>query len=98
MTQYRAFTDSSGTTWKVYRIEPQSVSPTLERLRQSLPHPPSERRRPWLLFESAAGEKRRLVPIPNGWDTDCTDAQLVAWCQEAERMAAGAGRRSTDNP
>ena len=36
----------------------------------------------WLSFESAA-EKRRLVPIPKGWD-EAPDAQLQAWLAEAK--------------
>lgn len=36
----------------------------------------------WLVFESP-GERRRLSPIPPGWDL-CSDAQLERWCERAD--------------
>lgn len=35
----------------------------------------------WLVFESPS-ERRRLSPIPPGWDA-CSDAQLERWCERA---------------
>jgi hypothetical protein len=35
----------------------------------------------WLAFESGS-ERRRLVPIPEGWDT-CSDAELEELCRQA---------------
>src|ERR1051326_6829931 len=66
--QYRQFTDSARVVWKVYRVEPGAVSASLARLRERLPDRESERRRPWLLFESSSGERRRLAPVPGEGD------------------------------
>jgi hypothetical protein len=41
--------------------------------------------RGWLTFESLA-EKRRLVPIPNGWE-EASNAALRALCDQAKRIA-----------
>ena len=38
----------------------------------------------WLTFESAA-ERRRLSPIPSGWET-ATEAQLAALCARASTV------------
>jgi hypothetical protein len=39
----------------------------------------------WLTFESL-DEKRRLIPIPNGWD-ESSQAELRVLCDRAKRMA-----------
>ncbi|MDQ3674916.1 MAG: hypothetical protein M3365_11120 [Gemmatimonadota bacterium] len=39
----------------------------------------------WLCFESASGEKRRLVPIPDGWES-ATPEELWAWCESANEV------------
>jgi len=36
----------------------------------------------WLCFESAQGEKRRLVPVPGGWDSAANE-ELWSWCEAA---------------
>ena len=36
----------------------------------------------WLCFESDQGEKRRLVPVPDGWER-AGDDELWAWCGTA---------------
>lgn len=36
----------------------------------------------WLCFESSSGDKRRLVPVPDGWETATAD-KLWVWCQAA---------------
>lgn len=38
----------------------------------------------WLCFEHET-EKRRLAPVPDGWETADGD-QLRAWCQAAKRV------------
>jgi hypothetical protein len=98
MPQYRQFTSSTGTVWKVYRVEPGAVSESLSRLREHLVEAESERRRPWLFFESSAGERRRLTPVPAGWDDTCTDAQLAAWCEAADTIPPAPARRAEDEP
>ena len=98
MKQYRQFTDANGAVWKVYRVEPQSVSDALARLRGRLPELDSERRRPWLLFESSSGEHRRLAPVPDAWDGNCTDADLAAWSVGADPIPPAPARRADEDP
>lgn len=95
MDDCKAFRDSNGIQWTVYRVEPEVISPTLQRLRESLTHAP-ERRRAWLLFESARGERCRLVPVPDAWATDPTDSTLDQWRLSAERVPPAPQRRATD--
>src|SRR5436190_18274858 len=95
--EYCEFTDSVGVRWRAYRVEPQLVSPALERFRGHLPAELSERRQPWLLFE-APNDRRRLTPVPEGWDEDASDAQLEQWCVSAERMPPAPDRREDDRP
>ena len=92
---YSEFTDSAGVRWKAYRVEPQLVSQALERLRSTLPAELGERRQPWLLFE-APNERRRLSPVPEGWDENASDAQLEGWCALADRIPPAPERREDD--
>jgi hypothetical protein len=92
---YREFNDASGVRWKVYRVEPQLVSPALERLRETLTSTQRERRQPWLLFESNY-ERRRLAPVPGAWDGNCTDAELEGLCSTAEPIPPAPARREED--
>lgn len=48
----------------------------------------------WLCFESAEG-RRRLTPIPAGWEV-CADRELEAYCRSANpvRLSAAASRRA----
>ena len=39
----------------------------------------------WLCFESKSGEKRRLTPVPDGWET-APAAKLWEWCQSAREV------------
>lgn len=98
MQQYRRFTDSSGLVWSVYRVEPRAISPALERLRETLPNVESERRQPWLLFESRAGDRRRLTPVPTRWDAeDCMVSELDQWCAAADPIPPAPLRRESDS-
>lgn len=36
----------------------------------------------WLCFENARGEKRRLAPVPENWET-ASLTQLLTWCRLA---------------
>jgi hypothetical protein len=97
MKELRGFTDATGVAWTVLRIEPEPVSPTLERLRETLPGAAQERRRPWLLFESRTGERRRLAPVPQEWDEPGRDSMLVVWCAMADPVPPAPERRSEDS-
>jgi hypothetical protein len=96
MKQYRQFVDARGVVWRVYRVEPQSLSPSLVRLRETMTHVETERREPWLLFESTAGDQRRLTPVPAQWEQNCTDAEVADWCAAADAIPPAPMRRESD--
>ena len=96
MNGLRTYKDAAGVTWRVLRIEPEPVSVVLEQLRQRMPSASRERRRPWLLFESATGERRRLVPVPDEWDQPGSDRLLADWCAQAEPAPPAPEHRSMD--
>jgi hypothetical protein len=85
------FTDTVGVKWTVWEIAGPSFS---ERLASLLPHP--DRRRGWLLFESEAGERRRLSPYPSEWRTFNTFT-LERWCMRATRSVSSEKRRRDDD-
>ena len=39
----------------------------------------------WLCFESESGEKRRLVPVPDGWESASVE-QLENWCDHGKKV------------
>lgn len=63
----RGFTDSTGVEWRVWEVLPSSTG----RAGGDTHSLPSLKETPfadgWLCFESQA-EKRRLAPIPVGWE------------------------------
>jgi hypothetical protein len=72
---YREFSDAEGREWRVwdtYPEKPQLVRPLYER--------------GWLSFEGD-GEKRRLAPIPAGWEAADRSA-LLGLLAKATGMAA----------
>lgn len=90
----RGFIDSGGTEWRVWPVLPTSTNgqlnaaETLTRL--SLTGTPFASG--WLCFESQT-EKRRLAPIPEGWEF-LEPRTLEQLCHEAavvpaRRMAIG---------
>lgn len=87
----REFTDSHGVAWTVWSVTPTEMSSALTRLSGLT----GERRVPWLVFQSAEGEKRRLVPIPDEW-LECDEFTLERWAMRAERVPPAPARRSRD--
>lgn len=96
MSDVRSYRDAAGVSWRVFRIEPDPVSTVLERLRETLRSVPRERRRPWLLFEPAAGERRRLVPVPDEWEQPGSDRLLADWCSKADPVPPAPEQRAAD--
>ena len=96
MNELRSYQDSAGVTWRVLRVDPAPVSAVLQRLRETLSPVAQERRRPWLLFESATGERRRLVPVPDEWDQAATDDLLAEWCARAIPVPPAPAQRAAD--
>ena len=67
----KTFSDASGTTWSVWRIDA-----TVGRDVRGMP-------RRWLVFQDEAGEeRRRLVDFPDNWET-LSDDKLDRLCRAA---------------
>jgi hypothetical protein len=66
----REFTDSSGVAWRVWSTIPRSPAIYEESLRNG-----------WLTFASVSG-RRRLAPIPRGWEEASAD-RLELMCRVA---------------
>lgn len=54
---HRTFTDLTGRTWQVWSTRPGPRSKVAPELREG-----------WLTFEAAGGEKKRVAPVPPGWE------------------------------
>ncbi|MGQ0715250.1 MAG: hypothetical protein ACT4PJ_16245 [Gemmatimonadaceae bacterium] len=75
----REFSDADGRRWRVWDIRPDQLhgATRAEDYLQSMIHG-------WLAFEPAGGgEKRRLSPIPPGWDS-ASEAELEKMLERAE--------------
>ena len=68
----RQFRDAAGVEWQAYQAGPQSNLGLREELL------PESYRGGWLVFESPT-EKRRLAPVPQGWQT-LTPQELRRLC------------------
>ena len=68
----REFTDRAGRAWSVWEMTPENMH---RRSRDAL----GSFAEGWLCFESALGEKRRLSPIPPGWE-EVPDEELERLC------------------
>ena len=65
--------DARGVQWKVWNTIPIATGVA------------GSMQNGWLTFASP-GERRRLAPIPQGWEDAATD-RLCRYCDEAERLA-----------
>jgi hypothetical protein len=103
---HRVFMDSHGVVWAVWEVEPsraerRGIDPDSEEKQYQGPErrqfdDPTPRARlsadfahGWLAFESRV-EKRRLAPVPDGWEL-LSDAALEELLNEAR--SAGKPRR-----
>jgi hypothetical protein len=77
----REFTDSKGVTWRVWNTRPSMSLFYGEELRNG-----------WLTFESAT-ERRRLAPIPGGWE-DVSADRLELMCRAASEVSSRSGSAS----
>lgn len=88
MTRFRAITDPQGRTWHVRSVFPSTIHHTPACM-------PPDYRAGWLAFES--GEmKRRLAPIPPGWDLAPDDVlrALLENATEARRSTPSVGSKA----
>jgi hypothetical protein len=75
---YREFTDSRGTSWRVWSTVPEGRT-VLN----------SDFERGWLTFDSGS-ELRRLAPIPAAWE-EAPVARLELMCRAATKPARQSG-------
>jgi hypothetical protein len=72
----REFTDSSGTTWRVWSTQPTNPAIVSPELRDG-----------WLTFDSG-WSRRRLVPIPPDWEgAEIERLQLLCHVAKAGRSS-----------
>jgi hypothetical protein len=84
----RTFTAGDGTTWNVW-----NVVPTLARDDRKL-FLGMEMTEGWLCFESSSsGTKKRIVPVPEEWET-WSDGDLETALRQAKDVQRGITRRS----
>jgi hypothetical protein len=76
---YIKFKAPDGKQWEVWR-----VTPTVTGRQRTVVGVGLESG--WLCFESEDGEKRRLNPIPEGWNEAAMD-KLWLWCRAAKAVA-----------
>lgn len=78
---YREFIDDTGTLWRAWDTHPVAAN----TLRTVSPGYAGG----WLTFE-CEGERRRLAPIPTGWEMATRDL-LMHWCARALLARAAGG-------
>ena len=76
----RVFTDPEGRSWQVWNVLP---GPQIG-FERTVSHLPPEMTEGWLCFESES-EKRRLAPIPAGWE-ERHEGELWMLCSTAVRL------------
>ncbi len=76
----REFTDGGGVRWRVWKVIPLTSTRGPENGRISMSGPVAG----WLCFERD-GEKRRLTPVPDGWEA-LEEHDLCALLATAERV------------
>ena len=86
----RSFSGPDGTPWQAWDVVPGQHSDWPTHARQHLPQAMSEG---WLCFE-CDDEKRRLHPIPGGWEA-LGDDELWALSRQAEPVKR---RLAPDSP
>ena len=87
----REFIDPAGVSWTVWKVVPGEMSTKFRRVSGIT----EERRTPWLVFQSAQGEKRRLSAVPDGWE-ECDEQALVGFVMRAVRVPPAPARRSKE--
>lgn len=91
----REFKDSKGVDWLVWDVYPTGRSIDTGGLAAGAAFPSRELADGWLCFESAS-EKRRVTPIPHGWE-ELPPPRLEELCRNAGYVSRG-GRNSGDIP
>jgi hypothetical protein len=99
---HRTFVDEQGRSWEVWEVHPEIVERRLNEDRRSVPRQTADRRQHvdirfrmapelrhgWLAFQSDV-ERRRLAPIPEGWERlNDEDLQLLVRTASPQPAAA----------
>jgi hypothetical protein len=86
----REFVGDDGLDWQVWETRPTIPPPNVERsapdLPGEIPRLSKKREHGWLTF-TAAGDRRRLSPVPADWET-ADESTLRALLAVADRIAA----------
>lgn len=83
---HRVFSDERGIEWQVWEVIPTLAQRELRhRDPQARTSVSRELKHGWLAFQSR-DERRRVVPIPDGWET-LSDAGLVALLDQSVPVA-----------
>ena len=85
----RTFSAPDGVLWQAWNVNPAEQVDWPAHARK---HLPLHLAGGWLCFQSAA-EKRRLQPVPRGWDS-VTDDELWRYCCAAQAVRRAAAARS----
>jgi hypothetical protein len=67
----RQFRDADGVEWTVWEVDAADIASTPERMAYLDPALANG----WLAFDDLRGHRRRLAPVPYGWE-ESTDGQL----------------------
>ena len=73
---YKEFTDTAGVSWRAWDTRPRSDASVR-------PH----YARGWLSFESDTSGRKRLAPIPHGWEEATVD-ELCEFLEQAQPIAS----------
>jgi hypothetical protein len=77
-TLHRGFNDPDGVEWKVWEVRPSSIDQAASKLGGRVA---PDLQNGWLCFESETGEKRRLAPVPAGWEAFFFSRMIALWRQ-----------------
>ena len=86
----REFKDEKGTDWLVWDVYPTNDGDRMADAPSVFPH--REFSDGWLCFESKY-EKRRVTPVPVGWE-EFSEARLSELCASAGYASAAGSRAS----
>lgn len=77
---HRVFRDHDGVEWTVWDVHPS--------IRERLPQVANQLRDGWLAMHDGQADRRRVAPIPPGWER-LSDDELRVLLGRAERRTSG---------
>jgi hypothetical protein len=88
-TGVRFLTDADGAEWTIWEVKPRLQSASVPLI-TSLPPLADELRDGWLTFQSET-ERRRVAPVPAGWNA-MSDAALLQILRDVSSQPPGQDR------